>query len=531
MTSEPTGQITTTTLTDGTRAFQLRFRDKGRRERVTLHERRDCRCGCGGGWNERTAAVELDNILAKIRAGVWRKRVVTRAPSVTRMPTFHEYASAWLQAKISGTIGDRPIDANTEADYRWRLRKHLLPAFAKYRLDEIDAAACQAFKASKLKEAAELRAAIEAGATIRDRGGRQARPLGPNSIRKLIACLAAILDEAIEDGFIDRNPARGRRMRVKVPKPPRTFLEMDELVALTDAADAQDVQPVRVAKAHLGGVTPTTAKVAQLLAEGRRGTEIAAELGLAKSTVGWHIKRLGIQGSREYVGRRAIVATLGGAGLRASELCDLKQGQVRLHDPSGSRLRIGDAKTEAGVREVQVSPDLVDELVAHLDRLRRAGRPMGPEAHLFPNVRGGRLSRQRVSRIVGEASRLATERLVKRGLPPLPNTTPHSLRRTYVSIALLANNFDVLWVMGQVGHADSKMTTDVYAQLQQRVRREHGQAFDLLVRQARERLYGPDTEVDEARETPAIGPRIGPRTRKKALEDVVDDWREETETP
>ena len=63
----------------------------------------------------------------------------------------------------------------------------------------------------------------------------------------------------------------------------------------------------------------------------------------------------------------------------------------------------------------------------------------------------------------------------------MPNTTPHSLRRTYVSIALLANNFDVIWVMSQVGHADSKMTMDVYAQLQQRVRREHGRAFDLLV--------------------------------------------------
>jgi hypothetical protein len=30
-------------------------------------------------------------------------------------------------------------------------------------------------------------------------------------------------------------------MRVKVPKPPRTFLEMDELVALTDAASEEDV--------------------------------------------------------------------------------------------------------------------------------------------------------------------------------------------------------------------------------------------------------------------------------------------------
>jgi hypothetical protein len=28
------------------------------------------------------------------------------------------------------------------------------------------------------------------------------------------------------------------------------------------------------------------------------------------------------------------------------------------------------------------------------------------------------------------------------------------------------------WVMSQVGHADSKMTLDVYAQLEQRVQRE-----------------------------------------------------------
>ena len=32
--------------------------------------------------------------------------------------------------------------------------------------------------------------------------------------------------------------------------------------------------------------------------------------------------------------------------------------------------------------------------------------------------------------------------------------------------------------MGQVGHADSKMTMDVYAQLEQRVDRSHGTAFD-----------------------------------------------------
>jgi integrase len=52
-------------------------------------------------------------------------------------------------------------------------------------------------------------------------------------------------------------------------------------------------------------------------------------------------------------------------------------------------------------------------------------------------------------------------------IPELPNTTAHAAADLHL-IALLANNFDVRWVMRQVGHADSKMTMDVYAQLQQR---------------------------------------------------------------
>jgi integrase len=142
------------------------------------------------------------------------------------------------------------------------------------------------------------------------------------------------------------------------------------------------------------------------------------------------------------------------------------------------------AKTEAGIREVQLTPDLADVLSAHLQRIRAAGHPTGPDAYLFPNVRGGRIARQRIGKNLREAATLADERLQQQGRPPLPNTTPHTLRRTYISIALLANGFDVKWVMSQVGHANSAMTMDVYAQLQQRVPRQHGVAIDELIRRA-----------------------------------------------
>ena len=58
MTPQPTGSIDAKVLADGTRAFYLRFRAHGLREREILHKRTGCDCGCGGGWNERTARTE-----------------------------------------------------------------------------------------------------------------------------------------------------------------------------------------------------------------------------------------------------------------------------------------------------------------------------------------------------------------------------------------------------------------------------------------------------------------------------------------
>ncbi len=69
---------------------------------------------------------------------------------------------------------------------------------------------------------------------------------------------------------------------------------------------------------------------------------------------------------------------------------------------------------------------------------------------------------------------------------------------------LLATNFDVTYVQHQVGHAESRMTLDVYAQLLDRRKRDHGVAFDALLADARTTLYGPQNE--------GFGPPFGPPT-------------------
>ena len=59
--------------------------------------------------------------------------------------------------------------------------------------------------------------------------------------------------------------------------------------------------------------------------------------------------------------------------------------------------------------------------------------------------------------------------------------TPHTLRRTFVSPALIASANDIRWVMAQVGHADHKMTYSVYAQLPRNLPREYGSKVDEII--------------------------------------------------
>ena len=59
--------------------------------------------------------------------------------------------------------------------------------------------------------------------------------------------------------------------------------------------------------------------------------------------------------------------------------------------------------------------------------------------------------------------------------------TPHTLRRTYITLMLEAGA-PVPYVQGQVGHEDATTTLNIYAQvLKRQDRRRHGEAFDALM--------------------------------------------------
>ena len=281
---------------DGLTYRALRFTAYGKRRYVSL-----------GAVGRDEAETELRHVLADLERAIWRPpREVDRPDEPEQLPSFHEYAEEWWLRN------ERRFAQSTRLDYRWRLESHLLPHFKDFRLDEIGFDQVEGYIAVKLAEE---------------------KPISARSINMTLTLMAAIIDTAVERGLIARNPACGRRRRVRERAPRRSYLESAaQIRALLDAAGELDC-------------------------EARR--------------------------DRRHIRRRAMLATLLFAGLRIGELCALRWRDV---DLQAAWLHVQDAKTDAGVRQVKLRPVLLAELSA----LR--GEAAGADRHVFATLGGGALS-------------------------------------------------------------------------------------------------------------------------------------------
>ena len=110
---------------------------------------------------------------------------------------------------------------------------------------------------------------------------------------------------------------------------------------------------------------------------------------------------------------RALIATMVLAGLRVGEVVTLRWRDV---DLAGGRLRVEDAKTEAGERAVELSPFLLGELKLH----RASRKTTSPDDLVFGTSRGSQRNRSNLTRqILAPAVRRANAELAKAGRNPL----------------------------------------------------------------------------------------------------------------
>lgn len=246
------------------RTYALRFRAYGQRQYATLGTAED-------GWTRARAEEELQNVLADVRRGIWRPPAP--APEPKPEPTFHEFASAWLEAVSPG------LAAGTVARYRWQLTDYLLPTFHARRLSQITVAEVDRYREARVRE------------------GR----LSPGEINKTLVRLGQILDVAEERDLIARNPLRvnPRRRKLKASKPRAVWLDRAEQVeALLRAAGELDGE-ARKDRRHV----PRRAMVATFFFAGLRIEELC---NLRWRDVNLAAGRLAVAESKTDAGRRYV---------------------------------------------------------------------------------------------------------------------------------------------------------------------------------------------------------------------------------
>lgn len=378
-----TGTVVEKRTTRGT-SYGIRFRAYGKRRFQHVGYSSD---GC----TRRLAELELANVLADVRRGQWAPPDTTTPAEPVEVPTFHVFATEWLEGRKVAGLRPKTIEY-----LEWALTEHLLGYFAAMRVNEITIEAVDRYATVK---------AAETKTVGKDKETREVRRLSNATINKTLDVLSGVLEAAVEYGHLQRNPAKGKRRRLPVTKPARSWLDRaDHIAALLDAATVIDKAAIE-----------------------RKGQ------------------------------RRALLATLAYAGLRIGETLDLRWGDV---DLARGTIVVRASKTDAGVREVNVLPVLRDELVAYRATLGDVRR----DARVFGTSTGGRQSETNVRRrILQPAVKQANERLAKRDAEPLPTgLTPHSLRRTFASI-LVALGEDPAYVIAQLGHTDPTLTLRIYA--------------------------------------------------------------------
>jgi integrase len=368
-----TGSVIEKETAKGT-SFALRFRAFGERQFVLLGYASE-------GWTRTRAADELSNVMADVRRGIWQPPAEAEPPR--EVPTFHVFASEWLARRVTAGLRPRTIEF-----LHWCLIDHLLPHFASMRLDAITIEEVDRYATAKVAEG----------------------KLSNRSINHTLNTLSGVLEEALEYGHVERNAAKGKRRRLNVRKPTRSYLDRAEHVA-----------------ALLDGASQLDRKALQ-----RRGQ------------------------------RRALLATLVFAGLRIGEALDLRWRHVNLAD---GVLFVADAKTEAGVRKIVMRPVLRDELAGYRASLSQ----VAPNALVFGTTTGGRQSETNVRRrILQPAVAKANEALAQADIEPMPERlTPHSLRRTFASVSY-ALGADPGLVMDEMGHTDPALALRIYRQAMRR---------------------------------------------------------------
>jgi integrase len=292
---------------------------------------------------------------------------------------FGAWAHSWLASQVQ-------LKPSTLHRYEGIVRTHLLPRWAGVRLADLSHSAIQQWLTDLACERS------------------------PATVVKIHRVLSLVLEHAVRDGRLPRNPARG----VKLPR-----VELQEHIYLSHA---QVDQLARLVARQYSEQTRAPHK----------DREAAAKYGLVVLFLAYTGVRWG-----EMAGLRVCRLDLQRRRATIAESVTIVRGRPVWGSPKGHDRR-----------EVAIPEFLAVELRNHIAE-------KDPSDLVFTGVKGGVL---RAKVFQDAALRSAAQQM---GVPGL---TPHKLRHTAASLAI-ASGANVKVVQQMLGHKSATMTLDLYGHL------------------------------------------------------------------
>lgn len=257
--------------------------------------------------------------------------------------------------------------------------------------------------------------------------------LSTSAVRRHVLVLRTILEAAVADGRIGRNPAKGVRLPPEDSRPMR-FLEPGEVLRLADAI-GEHYRPLVLTAAYVGL---------------RRG---------------------------ELFGLRTVNVDL----LRHTIKVDEQLQEV------GGELVFGPPKTKAGIRKVTMPGTLAEVLGAHFGTA-----PVQASGLAFPGPKGGPVRAQNFRQVwlrACAAAELGWRRCEDGGYErddgPLSGLTLHELRHTAAALAI-AQGAHPLAIKERLGHSSITTTLDTYGGLFPSLDAAIAEGLDALLRSSLE---------------------------------------------
>jgi integrase len=359
--------------------------------------------------------------------------------------TFADFADKWLKDYALGAV-----KRSTYQAYDSHIRVHFKPALAPLALQAIHEDTIQGYLASKLS------------------GGAK-----PKSVKNHLVILKEMLRYAVKWGYLMRSPAA----EVKAPRVEREemdFLTPEEVRHLLTATykdeESGEVKPA----IRPGWYVPIKVAIFSGL---RPGEQFALRIG----DLDFH------------AGQVRVCRTLSWDWKKAEE--------------GASRWRITSPKTKTSVRNVDLPPDLLNDLRGYV-----AGLPdKDPDRLLFATSASTPLDPKNV---VNRVFKVALTRAEFRQI------RWYDLRHTYASLQLAAGA-NIKYLSQQMGHASVQITLDRYSHLMQDSHPAQAAKLSALVFDAASMPNQSETKGSTAIAAATILQPGQPGTPRKTVEDGV----------